>query len=108
MPELKEYLNVDGTSPFADWFNDLDAQAAARIVVSLNRLQRGNISKVKGIGGGLQELKIDYGPGYRVYFGIMGNVLILLLGGGTKKRQQRDIDDAHARWLIYKRRKTET
>ncbi|WP_438749843.1 type II toxin-antitoxin system RelE/ParE family toxin [Pararhizobium sp. O133] len=107
MPELKEYIDVDGTSPFAEWFNDLDAQAAARVVVALNRLQRGNISNVKGIGGGLQELKIDFGPGYRIYFGIVRNVLILLLGGGTKKRQQRDIDDAHARWLIYKRRKAE-
>lgn len=107
MPELKEYIDVDGSSPFADWFNDLDAQAAARIVVAVNRLQHGNISNVKGIGGGLQELKIDHGPGYRIYFGIVGNVLILLLGGGTKKRQQRDIDDAHARWLIYKRRKAE-
>ena len=108
MPELKEYLEVDCTSPFADWFNDLDAQAAARIVVALNRLQRGNVSNVKGVGGGLQELKIDHGPGYRVYFGIVGNVLVILLGGGTKKRQQRDIDDALERWQIYKRRKTET
>lgn len=65
----------------------------------------GNISSVKAVGGGVSEFKIDFGPGYRIYFGRDGDALVILLGGGTKKRQQQDITDAHSRWLDYKRRK---
>jgi len=65
----------------------------------------GNTSNVKGVGGGLSELRIDFGPGYRVYFGWDGKTVVILLGGGTKKRQQSDIESARMRWLDYRVRK---
>jgi putative addiction module killer protein len=71
----------------------------------LRRLAYGNVSNVKSVGEGVSELKIDFGPGYRVYFGRDGLTVVILLAGGTKKRQQRDIADARERWLDYKRRK---
>jgi len=65
----------------------------------------GNFSNVKGVGAGVYECRLDFGPGYRIYFGKDGETVVILLGGGTKKRQRRDIDDAIARWQDYKRRK---
>jgi putative addiction module killer protein len=105
MLDLREYLAEDGGSPFADWFAGLDAVAAARVTVALARIGQGNLSNVKGVGSGVLEYRLDFGPGYRVYFGRDGDVLVILLAGGTKKRQQRDIDAAQARWADYKRRK---
>ena len=98
---VREFLEEDGSSPFADWFARLDATAAAKITVVLARIEQGNLSNVKSVGEGV----LDFGPGYRVYFGRDGDVLVILLAGGTKKRQQRDIEDAQARWTDYKRRK---
>ncbi|MNC90690.1 hypothetical protein D3C83_68200 [compost metagenome] len=69
------------------------------------RLEQGNTSNVKAVGGGVSELKIDFGPGYRIYFGRDGASLVILLGGGTKKRQQQDIVKAQERWQNYKQRK---
>lgn len=73
----------------------------------LDRLERGNFSVAKGVGSGVFELRLDFGPGYRVYFGKDGERLVILLGGGTKKRQQADIDTAIAHWKEYKQRKRE-
>jgi putative addiction module killer protein len=73
--------------------------------VALARLQQGNVSNVKGVGGGVLELRIDYGSGYHVYFGKDGEHLVILLGGGTKKRQSRDIQTAQDLWTTYKARK---
>jgi putative addiction module killer protein len=70
----------------------------------LERLADGNTSNVKALGGGVSELKIDFGPGYRIYFGREGSEIIVLLGGGTKKRQQNDIAEALTRWTEYKGR----
>lgn len=108
--EIEEYLTEAGASPFGDWFNALDPQAAAIIAVGLAwpglaRLADGNTSKVEPIGEGACELKIDRGPGYRVYFGRDGKGLVILLGGGTKRRQSDDIADALAHWRNYKARK---
>ena len=103
--DVREYLEEDGSSPFAAWFARLDATAAAKITVVLARIEQGNLSNVKGVGEGVLEYRLDVGPGYRVYFGRDGDVLVILLAGGTKKRQQRDIEDAQARWTDYKRRK---
>jgi putative addiction module killer protein len=103
--EVREYLDADGRSPYGEWFYDLDATAAAKVVVSVARMSQGNFSNVRGVGGGVHEYKIDFGPGYRLYFGLDGQHVILLLGGGTKKRQQKDISDALGRWQTYKRRK---
>jgi putative addiction module killer protein len=102
---VREYLEEDGASPFAEWFEALDAVAAAKVTVALARMEQGNLSNVKGVGEGVLEYRLDFGPGYRVYFGHDGDVLVILLAGGTKKRQQRDIEAAQARWAAYKRRK---
>ncbi len=105
MVEIREYTNPEGGSPFADWFNDLDAQAAARVTTALARMEQGNFSNVKGVGAGVLEYRLDFGPGYRVYFGKDGERWVILLAGGTKRRQQRDIEEAQARWEDYKQRK---
>lgn len=105
MVEVLEYLDQKGNSPFADWFNGLDAQAAAKVSTALAKLGLGNWSNVKGVGGGVYERVIDFGPGYRVYFGKDGDRLVILLAGGTKKRQETDIINAKERWQDYKQRK---
>jgi len=108
MLELRYYLASDGGSPFEEWFSGLDAQAAAKVSVALARLEQGNLSNVKGVGEGVLEHRIDWGRGYRVYFGRDGDVLVILLTGGTKQRQQRDIETAKAAWTDYKRRRPKT
>lgn len=107
MIELRQYVDQSGRNPFDRWFDKLEDGTQARIVVALDRLERGNHSAVKGIGSGVFELRLDFGPGYRVYFGKDGDTLVILLGGGTKKRQQVDIDSAKALWQEYKKRKQE-
>ncbi len=105
MVAIREYVDPDGRSPYARWFNRLDAQAAAKVTTALVRMEQGNLSNAKGVGAGVFEHRIDFGPGYRVYFGKDGDALIILLGGGTKKRQQRDIETAQDFWQEYRRRK---
>ena len=105
MIEIREYIDDRGRSPFGRWFNSLDAGAAARVRTSLARMEAGNLSNVRGVGRGVLERRIDVGPGYRVYFGRAGDTLIVLLGGGTKERQQRDIERARELWQEYRRRK---
>lgn len=108
MIELQEYTDTNGSSPFAEWFNDLDALAAlaaTKIVTALVRVEQGNLSNTKGVGSGVLEYRIDFDPGYRIYFGKDGERLVILLAGGTKKRQQRDIEAAKVRWEDYKQRK---
>jgi putative addiction module killer protein len=107
MIEVREYLEPMGGSPFADWFADLNPKAAAKVATALTRLAAGNFSNVKGVGSGVFEYRIDFGPGYRVYFGKDGERLVIVLGGGSKKRQQHDINAAHVNWQDYKRRKKE-
>lgn len=104
MIRIDEYV-ADGVSPFRRWFDDLDAQAAAFVTTAIERLAEGNVSNVRSIGEGAAELKINCGPGYRVYFGWDGKTLVILLGGGTKRRQQNDIEAALRRWQDYKRRR---
>ena len=92
---LEEYVTVDGRCPFNEWLNGLrDRKARARIRVRLDRASLGNFGDCRSVGGGLHELVIEYGPGYRVYFGEFGNRIVLLLSGGTKRTQQSDIDQA--------------
>ena len=98
-------MDARGRSPFAEWFDDLDAGAAAKVTVALARIEMGNLSNVKGVGGGVLEYRIDWGPGYRVYLGRDGATLVILLAGGTKRRQQRDIAAAQEMWADYKRRR---
>jgi putative addiction module killer protein len=105
MLELLAYQDEGGGQPFGDWFGGLDTAAKSRITTVLERMREGNLSDVKSVGAGVAERRINWGPGYRVYFGRDGDTVVILLGGGTKKRQQRDIEDAHACWADYKRRK---
>jgi len=105
--EVREYVAADGSNPYRKWFNSLNAQAAAKVAMAATRMEQGNLSSAKGVGAGLCEYSIDFGPGYRVYFGRDGDRLVILLGGGTKKRQQEDIRRAQALWVDYKRRKKE-
>jgi len=107
MVELRQYQTVGNRSPYAVWFAGLDAVAAAKVVTALVRLEAGNTSSVKAVGEGMSELRIDFGPGYRVYFGWYGLELVILLGGGTKKRQNADIRKAQGYWSDYKTRKRE-
>lgn len=100
-----EYLQPDGSSPFARWFRRRDAAAAAKVTTALYRMEQGNLSSVKPVGQGVAEYRIDFGPGYRIYLGQDGKVLIILLGGGTKKGQNADIRLARQCWRDYKARK---
>lgn len=105
MLEIRYYVASDGISPFEVWFSDLDITARAKMTVAIARMEQGNLSRTKSVGQGVLEYKIDFGPGYRIYFGRDGDTLILLLTGGTKKRQQRDIKTAAGFWRDYKHTK---
>jgi len=101
---IEEYTE-GGRSPFADWFNGLDAVTAARIDRYIRRMEAGNFGSAKSVGHGVHELRIDFGPGFRVYFGMDGKTFIILLGGGDKRRQANDIAAAIERWQRYKKAK---
>lgn len=103
--EMLEYLDRNGRSPYARWFDSLAAEAAAQVVLALTRLEQGNVSGIKGLGRGLHECRIHFGPGLRIHLGRDGDRLVILLGGGTKTRQHQDIRDALDRWQDYKTRK---
>jgi putative addiction module killer protein len=105
MGEVREYLDEQGRSPFARWFKRLNTVAAAKVTTALIRMEHGNLSNVRGVGAGVFENKVDFGPGYRVYFGKDGDTLIVLVGGGTKEGQSEDIETAKKRWQDYRRRK---
>jgi len=88
-------IEIRQTESYANWFDNLrDRKARARIDVRLRRLSLGNPGDVKPVGSGVSELRIDYGPGYRVYFVQRGRMLIILLAGGDKRTQERDIKKA--------------
>ncbi len=102
--KVEEYLREDGTSPYEEWFMGLDCVAAAKITTVKLKMEQGNLSNVEWFRG-IGEYKLDWGPGYRVYIGRDGDKLILLLCGGTKKRQSKDIEQALKLWQEYKNRK---
>lgn len=99
-----EYVREDASKPYQAWFDDLPAQAAAKVATARARLEMGNTSAVKWVGA-IAELRIDWGPGYRIYLAKDGEDLVILLGGGTKQRQQTDINRARVLWTEYKTRK---
>lgn len=105
MIRLTQYINSDGMSPFDKWFMELNSEAAVKVTKAIYKLELGNFSNVEGVGAGVFELKIYFGPGYRVYFGKEGDEIIILLCGGTKKRQSADICEAKELWVGFKRRK---
>ena len=94
-----------GTFVLPSGIINFQSQAAAKVAANLVRMASGNFSKSKSISGGVYESRIDFGPGYRVYFGKDGKKIIILLGGGTKKKQRVDIQKAHELWKEYKKRK---
>ena len=104
MLAVREYIREDGSNPYRTWFDGLHAQAATKVATATLRIEMGNLSSVKWIGV-IGEYRIDWGPGYRIYLAKDGEALIILLGGGTKKRQQADIERARALWAEYKSRK---
>ena len=101
---VREYIREDDSVPFKEWFDGLSYQAAAKISVALARIEQGNTSNIKWFSG-LGEYRIDWGPGYRIYLLQDGDDLIVLLGGGTKRRQQKDIDKAIELLKEYKSRR---
>jgi len=102
---VKEYLTPDGISYFSKWFDNLNSAAASKVRVAVARIETGNFSNTKSLGSGVFEIKIDYGPGYRIYYGNDGEKIVILLAGGTKKSQQKDINKAHILWSEFKKRK---
>ena len=104
MMRVVEYLTRNGQSPFAKWFDDIDVQAAVKIRRAIARMEVGNFGDSKSIGKGVTEYRLTYGPGYRIYCGRDGDNLVILLVGGTKRRQQNDIARAHEYWVDYKDR----
>ena len=100
------YEDAEGHSPFENWFDDLpDRRAQARVDARVARLAAGNPGDYKSLGAGLYELRIDYGPGYRLYFAFADQQIILLLCGGDKKTQRADIIQARAYWKDQQQRK---
>jgi putative addiction module killer protein len=105
--EIQHYLNRSGTDVFDDWLSQLnDRRAQAKIAVRINRLAAGNFGDCKTLGQGLYELRVDWGPGYRVYYAIFGRVCVLLLCGGDKRKQASDIERAFKYLNDYKERTT--
>ncbi len=104
---VRPYVDREGCNPFELWFLSLEPAARARVAVYLERLEHGNLSNIKSVGGGVMELRMNFGPGFRAYLGRDGETLIILLGGGSKKSQQSDIAAARAMWNEYKATKKE-
>jgi len=103
--EIRNYLTVDGKNIFDEWLDSLrDRRAKAKIRVRLDRVEDGNLGDFKSVGEGIFELRIDYGTGYRIYFGQEGIIIIILLCGGDKSTQKQDIDKAQEYWKDYRSR----
>jgi putative addiction module killer protein len=96
-----EYLTRDGINPFRSWLERLDVPTRQRIQARVFRFQLGNLGDHKSIGGGVWEARLDFGPGYRIYFGKEGSKIILLLLGGDKSSQPKDIERAQLSWSRY-------
>lgn len=106
MFDVQDYLTLDGQDPYALWLTGLaDRHARARVLVRVNRMAAGNFGDCKPVGEGVWELRIDWGPGYRVYYAQAGKRLILLLVGGDKRKQQADIAEALAYWTDWQHRR---
>jgi putative addiction module killer protein len=103
--ELLNYITQDGKRPFPEWRDALrDVKARAKIRIRLDRVRQGNLGDYRSVGDGVFEFRIDYGPGYRIYFGQIDQTLILLLCGGDKRTQTQDIQTAQGYWADYRSR----
>lgn len=103
--KIEEYQDLRGKSVFREWFEELDTQTALVVNRILTRMKYGNSSNIKAVGNSVYERTIDYGPGYRIYFGKEDLDIVILLCAGSKKWQQKDIDKAKFLWKEYKGRK---
>jgi len=106
--EIRRYVSLEGKDVFGEWLVSLEKKAAARVAVRLDRLALGNFGDCKSVRNGVFELRIDWGPGYRVYFARIGSSCVLLLGGGDKRKQSRDIQRAFANFEDYQERSRES
>jgi putative addiction module killer protein len=107
MIEIRDYVTVSGKNVFEEWLDSLkDEKAAARVTARISRLAQGNLGNCKPVGEGVWELRIDWGPGYRVYYSFLKRTCVLLLCAGDKRRQQADIARAVEYLKDYKRRST--
>ncbi len=110
MPEatarkVEVYVTRDGEDPFQEWLNGLaDQRARVLIDKTIAKVRLGNLGQHKSVGEGVQEIVLDYGPGYRIYFGEHGATLVILLCGSTKKRQEKAIKQARRYWKDWKER----
>ena len=103
--QVEFYCTSSGQEPFSEWLLSIQDQSTQdRILARLERLESGNLGNYRSVGGGVFELRLDFGPGYRIYFGQVGNTIVLLLCGGDKSSQTRDIERAKTYWLEYKER----
>jgi putative addiction module killer protein len=103
--KIRRYTTAEGRDVFGEWLANLaDLKARARIAVRIDRIAGGNLGNSKSIGEGLHELRVDWGPGYRVYYGKIKTARVLLLCGGDKRKQSADIKKARAYWTDYKQR----
>lgn len=96
--KIREYVRPNGSNPFREWLNGLATVVGARVQARLLRAEFGNLGPYKAVGDGVFELILDFGPGYRVYFGFEGEAIILLLVGGDKSTQRKDIETAKRYW----------
>jgi putative addiction module killer protein len=108
MAKVTQYETENGKVPFAEWFDSLGAKAAAKVTSATTRMELGNFGDHKSVGGGVWERRINFEKGYRIYYAKDGEDLVLLFCGGTKSRQQADIDEAKEYWKDYKHRKAQT
>jgi len=104
MIAVQQYVDLEGRNAFERWVRQVEINARLKIERAIEKLEDGNTGTLKGIGAGLFELRIDYGPGYRVYCAREGATLVILFGGGIKKRQQEDIAKARSLWQEYRSR----
>jgi len=104
--QVEIYVTEKGKQPFVEWLESLkDIRTRSVVKSRINRLRLGLLGDTKSVGQGVFELRIDFGPGYRVYFGQSGNQIVILLLGGDKGSQKRDINTAQEYWLDYRKRK---
>jgi putative addiction module killer protein len=103
--DIQNYQTADGKNLFSEWLNSLrDSRAKAKIRAKLNQVRLGNLGDCSFVGEGVCELRIDYGPGYRIYFVQIGPIIVLLLCGGDKSTQEQDIRKAIKYWRDYESR----
>jgi putative addiction module killer protein len=98
---VREYLTADARNPYREWLATLDRAVAARVQARILRFELGNLGDHKSVGAGVWEARLAFGPGYRIYFGRNGESVILLLLGGTKASQRRDVRRAQEFWRDY-------